>query len=668
MKSLIHLAPLLLIISPFSACMVPDRNFPKPGEDGGEGGDGPVDSSSGGRKNDPETGDEGSGGTSTSSGGRNDTSSGGTLHEPGTPLLLVAPEELETPLIWNTRVDFSFGLEAAAEGVSWSIIDGELPQGLSLSADGQLKGRAQELGEFSVTILATNGDDEGELEVEFTVESRSWIAYLLVDHDNDSARLFAADLSATSPSPVEIEEAQIAARFGTISFSPDGRSLVYLIDEDGDPADCDVRIARLDGDASPTAKAMGSAKARCDEPFRWSPDGSSFVHLRLSSSNSLVPVLVRTRSSGESYFIFSNQSSTSATGIEWASDDLVLYNKTLGSPPLALDVADEALENPRALGTAQSTTYLNPDEARFAGPVGDTLEVIDADDDWSVTFSTTSRAVSPGLNYTVLRENDTTLHVHAVDAFDITDPEPIMLIQREVGATSGVPWVFFSGKADQVLTGYSTYVDPNGQDGYRLWEMNVNGQGDPTEFEFPLNCAPTRLAPSGWIYCETTETGLARSYAHRPGFDDLVHPTVGDPAMDTLRHPPVVEPDHSGILQTWGDTESATTGVFRFGFSDDSATPGSVRLSPDQDPDAVTVMTEAARRPVWTGDGAFAAFVMSRPSGSLNSSAVWARRVRVASTPVNVSTSNAACTGTTAQNDCLEITQLVSQPAMPAGK
>jgi hypothetical protein len=585
-------------------------------------------------------------------------------HISGTPLELVAPDEVKQPLIWNTRVDLLFGLGAAADGVSWSIVDGALPEGLSLTADGHLDGRAQELGEFSVTILASNGDDEGELEVEITVESRSWIAYVLVDHDSGAARLFAVDLATDAASPVEIEDAPTVSRFGAISFSPDGRSLAYLIDEDGNSADCEVKIARLDGDDPPKPRLAGSAKAPCNESFRWSPDGSAFVHLRISGS-SRVPVLVRARSSSESYFIFSNQASTSATSVSWVSDALVLYNKTAGGPPLALDVADATLENPRALGTAQSVTYLNPDEARFAGPVGDTLEVIDADDDWSVAFSTVNRAVSPGLNYAVLREGEAILHVHTVESFDAPEPEPIALIEQEVGATLGVPWVFFGGQADQILTGYS--YNSGELSGYRFWELDLRAPSDVIEFEFPLDCPPTRLAPSGWIYCETTETGQVRSYAHRPGFDDIAHPTVGDVTMDTLHHPPIVAPDESGILQTWGDSETATSAVFRFGFSDDSATARSVRLSPEPDATAHSVMTESTRRPVWTGDGAFAAFVMSRPSGSVNSSAVWARRLPSSSTAVNVSASNAMCSGTSEQNDCLEITQLISQPAVSVG-
>ena len=666
MKSLARLTPLLLIISPFSACMVPERNFPDPGEHGGEGGDLHSDTNSGGQENDPETSDEGSGGTSSSSGGRNGSSTGGVTHTPGTPLELLAPDQLDEPLIWNTRVDFSFGLVAAAEGVVWSIVDGALPQGLSLSAEGQLRGRAQELGEFSVTILASSASgDEGELEVELSVASRSWIAYLLVNHENGETRLFAADLAGASSSPLEIENAPSAGRFGPISFSPDGKSLAYLVDEDGDPADCEVKMARLDGDDSPTAKTVGSAKAACDEPFRWSPDGSAFVHLRLSGS-SRVPVLVRTLSSTESYFIFSNQASANASGIDWVSNDLVLYYKESGSPALALDVTNSALENPRALGTAQSTTHINSDEARLAGPLGNELEVIDVDDDWNVTFSTIDRAVSPGLHYTVLRASDATLHVHTVDSFDMPDPEPVLLIQREVGTTAGVPWVFFSGNTEQILTGYSRY-DASGLDGYRLWQLDLTAPAAVEEFEFPVDCAPTRLT-SGWIYCETMELGQTRSYAHRPGFNTVAHATVGDPAVDTLLHPPVVAPDWSGILQTWGDTDTATSGVFRFGFSDDDATPTRVRLAPEQDATAVHVMTEVQRRPVWTGDSAFAAFVMDRPTGSLSSSAVWARYLPGTSTPVNVSTSNATCSGTTAQNDCLEITQLVSQPAVVIGK
>ncbi len=642
----------------FSACSVPEREFLK--DQGGLGG-------AGERQGDDPTGDgdgdvtgttdDGAGGSTDSTGGPDGSGGYRQEHKPGTPLSPAAPDALLEPILWNAPVEFGLFLEHAADDVSWSLLDGQLPAGLNLEDDGTLAGRALEWGEFTVTVQAESAaGDRGELPLTMVVQSRSYVAYVMVDNDSGTERLILSNLALDPPTRIDIESAPEVGRIGSMSFSPDGNSFAYLIDEDGNPDDCVVKLVHLEPGA-PVAKTVGSAKAACNEPFRWSPDGSAFVHLRLSEGNQKAPALVRARNDEDSYFIYTNQGANTATSIDWVTDELVLYNQAAGNPDLAIDVSESSMTNARALSAATNTLAISSSEGRFYGEAPGGFELIDVDGDETVNFSETDRSVSPHLLYSLLDDADGLL-VHDVLSLKDVTPEPVVTIERDFEEDQ----ISFSGSRDRYLTGYFD----NQSEGTGLWEYDLENPSAPRGISAPTECVPQPFGERGWWRCFASINGTVQSYLYRPGLDDAFHESLnlGD-AID-ISPELIVSPDGSSVLQLVTNTASGTIGVHHFSFPELEATAPRKLVSPQNDPSATQAQVIEGIRPVWTADGVFAVFVMDRPiESSVASMAVWAFKTIDEGAPLNVSATNNACQADAnawAGNDCLRISRLIAQP------
>ncbi len=207
---------------------------------------------------------------------------GGSVNAPALTLV-----DTELPVgAFNAAYEHLFEVENAEGDVTFALVSGELPRGLSLSEEGTLSGVPTEAGEFEFTLGASD-EREGELEVRLTVEIRRkrWLGYV-TSGEVDSG-LFVVDVAQAELTSTRVS---VASAYVTSapSFSPRGDMLAFTGLEEGDSLSrlylVDVSGARPEVGTPASEESMVSA-------FSWSPDGRYIAYDATSPTDVVVFLL-----------------------------------------------------------------------------------------------------------------------------------------------------------------------------------------------------------------------------------------------------------------------------------------------------------------------------------------------------------------------------------------
>lgn len=183
----------------------PDRVFVEPGASGGQGG-----SSDGG------------------------TGMGGVDgQEDGAPRIIT---ETLPSATFNTDYDFTFNAEPEG-ALRWSIADDALPNGVTLSESGRVRGLPTEAGEFSFSVTVTTAQGlEATASFTLSVLRKRWLAYVSDEETPDQFLIYVVDVGNNLRRKTLLStDVQADGDVQTdLKFSYDGSYLAYRVDKTTD--------------------------------------------------------------------------------------------------------------------------------------------------------------------------------------------------------------------------------------------------------------------------------------------------------------------------------------------------------------------------------------------------------------------------------------------------
>jgi|GEM_PF-6076594 len=569
------------------------------------------------------------------------------------------PERLLRSLVWNVEVDETFG--AGGEEGIWTIEEGSLPDGLSLSSDGRLSGSATELGSFSVSIQVENsGGRKGVVEIELVVESRSWVAYLVFDGEADGYSLGLTDLAPALPVRVSLAEGE-ASYITNIQFSHDGKSLVFE-KHTAESDRCELNWVDLSG-PSPRAHRVGEGHFRC-YTGKWSPDGKAFAtvqHLGAGGAApvELVPAVVRfvdgapmvagaLAADAEDSFRFKG----------WLGNDKLLASFT-GGAALVFDVEEDVVSNPRSVGAVTDVWFVDPIRQQYTGWSTSGSLLVNLPGAWSAALPS-ALYLSPGLGYAYDYANDRVENVYKMEALRDEPLVPTRLIGESFLSNHG-PRVWFVGEGERYLFAYDEPLDAPA----RFWGTDLESEDPVSSGSAP--CSPIHIEGTPWFSCSIFGDS-PQIYAHRAGRHDAFHELVPATGFDSVGVTVAAAPHRSELLFTATDDVTGLRGVYVAELLEDGVLSRTSLVSPLDQADAKQAYDSGADL-AWTGDGMFSVYVMAREVGgaaALSSYGVWAtQRGQEEPTPFNASQTNEHCFASEtfpSGNSCKRLESIHVQP------
>ncbi len=259
----------------------------------------------------------GVGGTSTgNSGGM--TSTGGS-----------APSEMPLELFPETlpaaRISHAYSaLFTASGGVGapyrFRLVEGELPPGIDLAADGKLEGAPTQGGEFSFRVGVHDlGGNEAERDYVLQVSGPRFLAYTtFISSTSTRSAVKIVDVTRTTLAPVTLLDEDV----GGIAFSPDGRWLSFYNFEG--PSKYDVYLVNTAGE-SPGPLVPLLDEGRIDKwwSYTWSPDATAIAYIKVSGARlDLWTVDVLADNLGQRRLLAEG---VAAAGLSWLRADTLSY-------------------------------------------------------------------------------------------------------------------------------------------------------------------------------------------------------------------------------------------------------------------------------------------------------------------------------------------------------
>ncbi len=181
----------------------------------------------------------------------------------------------------RVHVDYEVQLSAEGEGeLVFTAAEGQLPDGVSLSAQGVLSGVPKKEGVFTIDFTVRNNRGQSErVSLDVTIVLKRWLAYVskeggkellkIVDYSNSLVQL---TVSTAMRATTDIR----GGVRGSYGFSQDGNGLAYMADKGVDGTYglyvTDTSTKDIVGDKKVSAEGSVSS-------FAWSPEGSRIAFI-----------------------------------------------------------------------------------------------------------------------------------------------------------------------------------------------------------------------------------------------------------------------------------------------------------------------------------------------------------------------------------------------------
>lgn len=293
MRPLLKVAVPPLAVAVFFACSVRKRDYGEglpPGGTAGMGGGGEV--------------DEGNGGAA------------GNQDEPLRLLTDSLPEA-------HFNTEYSIALEAAGgrSPFSFSIEEGALPTGVSLSEAGDLGGKPTEDGTFEFTVTVTDeAERTASAQLLLSVSRKRWLAYVADDDTLGQFLLYVLDLrDPLLPRTLLSTDIQADGDVGSFRFSADGTRLAFTADGTVD-GESDIYVVDLSGEAPDPALQVN--QQRPVGAFALTPDGNGIAYAVQINENW---VLQFVDLSGDEPGLPVTVGPASSSSVNWVTNERVLY-------------------------------------------------------------------------------------------------------------------------------------------------------------------------------------------------------------------------------------------------------------------------------------------------------------------------------------------------------
>jgi len=543
----------------------------------------------------------------------------------------VSPSEFT--VVVNRPYEASLTTEGATGAVQWELAEGTLPDGLSLSTQGAVTGRTFATGDHVVTLRATDAEGhEVSHALTLHVETRAWVAYQIIERETREWVLNLANLAAPLPAATVLGTYSdtYSGQFA-VAFSPDGKYVAYTV-PDGNGT-CELRILDLRKPAGTSGTRVGDEPTFCVSP-EWSPDSTQLLVLRQPATDRYVPSVERLTPNGFEHLLPPNVMYERTGGLRWVTRDTFAVSAALPGVTervyvATVDAAGAFLIQGMSTIDGSLILYANPAEGRFWGrtPNGDYWEVVDLDDQWTLSFPTwetvgtggVTRMPSPDGRW-VFATHDGLMDVYPMEQLREASPEELVTGAPAYMTTPVGSQLFFSTTMPPFVT-----LQANGG---RAYALELAQGASPIEMHWPDGAYPVPGARGSWMH------GIASGqiYAHvGPLQDDYISLLS---YSSTYGYSP--SPAHPAIA--FSDTASVSY------VSVEHAVEGEKVISPALDATRTGV---ANRNPEWTGDGTFVLYVMARAASDDSGYAaegLWATRVEPSlGTPVNISNTNRDC-------------------------